>query len=96
MIRSRTFFRFQHKYAPYIFVAPFVVAFSIFGLYPLVKSAWLSFYMTSGPRSQVYVGLDNFRFLFTDADFGKAVWNTTVFAVFSVFLQLPLSLGWRC
>ncbi|NQT87829.1 sugar ABC transporter permease [bacterium] len=93
MNRSRTFFRWQHKYAPYFFVAPFAVIFSVFGLYPLIKSAWLSFYMTSGPRSQVFVGLDNFRFLFSDADFGKAVWNTTVFAVFSVCFQLPLSLG---
>jgi len=32
-------------------------------------------------------------FLLSDADFVKAVWNTAVFAFFSVFLQLPLSLG---
>jgi ABC-type sugar transport system permease subunit len=93
MIRSRAFFRWQHRYAPYFFVAPFLIVFATFGLYPLVKSAWLSFYMTSGPRSRVFVGLDNFRFLFSDPDFGKAVLNTAAFAVFSVFLQLPLSLG---
>ncbi|MFP4056210.1 MAG: carbohydrate ABC transporter permease [Candidatus Brocadiia bacterium] len=93
MARGSAWFRLQHRYAPYFFVTPFVVVFLLFGLYPLVKSVWLSFYITSGPRSRVFVGLANFAFLFRDPDFGKAVWNTTVFAVFSVFLQLPLSLG---
>ncbi|MFW6163461.1 MAG: carbohydrate ABC transporter permease [Planctomycetota bacterium] len=92
MLRPRLF-RWQHKYAPYLFVAPFIVVFCAFGLYPLVKSLVLSFYITSGPRSRVFVGLGNFAFLLRDPDFLKAVRNTTVFALFSVFLQLPLSLG---
>jgi ABC-type sugar transport system permease subunit len=86
-------FYWQHRFAPYLFVAPFIVLFCTFGLYPLIKSVVLSFYVTSGPRSQVFVGLDNFTFLLGDPSFGKAVWNTFVFAVCSVFLQLPISLG---
>jgi ABC-type sugar transport system permease subunit len=86
-------FRLQHRYAPYIFVAPFVILFLVFTLYPLIKSVLLSFYITNGPKSQVFVGLDNFRFLWGDPAFHKAVSNTTFYAVCSVFLQLPLSLG---
>lgn len=86
-------FTFQNRYAPYLFVTPFVVLFCTFGLYPLVKSVVLSLYATSGPKSQLFVGLDNFRFLLQDPSFLKAVWNTAVFAAGSVFLQLPLSLG---
>ena len=86
-------FRLQHRYAPYIFVAPFVILFLVFTLYPLIKSVLLSFYITNGPKSQVFVGLDNFRFLWSDPAFHKAVSNTTFYAVCSVFLQLPLSLG---
>ena len=86
-------FRLQHSYAPYIFVAPFVILFLVFTLYPLIKSVLLSFYITNGPKSQVFVGLDNFRFLWSDPAFHKAVSNTTFYAVCSVFLQLPLSLG---
>lgn len=86
-------FRLQHRYAPYLFVAPFVVLFLTFTLYPLVKSIVLSFYITNGPRSQVFAGLENFRFLLNDTAFHKAVWNTCVYTFFSVFLQLPLSLG---
>jgi ABC-type sugar transport system permease subunit len=86
-------FHLQHRYAPYVFVAPFIVLFCTFGLYPLVKSVVLSLYATSGPKSQLFVGLDNFRFLLQDPSFIKAVRNTAVFAACSVFLQLPLSLG---
>ncbi|MFT5090213.1 MAG: ABC-type sugar transport system permease subunit [Candidatus Latescibacterota bacterium] len=86
-------FRLQHRYAPYVFVAPFVVLFLVFTLYPLIKSIMLSFYITNGPKSQIFVGLDNFRFLWSDPAFHKAVWNTSFYAACSVFLQLPLSLG---
>jgi ABC-type sugar transport system permease subunit len=86
-------FRLQHRYAPYLFVAPFVLLFLGFGLYPLVKSLYLALHVTNGPKSHVFVGLGNFSFLFSDPDFHKAVWNTAVYAFFSVFLQLPCSLG---
>ena len=91
--RADGLFQLQHRWAPYIFVAPFVVLFCTFGLYPLIKSVVLSLFITSGPDSQKFVGLDNFAFLLTDPDFWKALGNTVVFALFSVFLQLPLSLG---
>ena len=93
MSTSATFYRWQHKYAPYVFTAPFVITFAVFGLYPLVKSLVLAFYITNGPKSQVFVGFENFAFMLHDPNFYKAAWNTAVFAFFSVFLQLPLSLG---
>ena len=93
MFRSSKLYRFQYRYAPYVFVSPFIITFLVFGLYPLVKSLVLSTYITNGPKSRIFVGLDNFRFMITDPDFRKAAWNTSVFAFFSVFLQLPLSLG---
>ena len=87
------FFRLQNRYAPYLFIAPFVVLFLTFTLYPIAKSLSLSFYITNGPKSQVFVGWDNFRFLWGDPAFHRAVWNTCIYALTSVFLQLPLSLG---
>jgi len=86
-------FRLQHRLAPYLFVAPFVLLFVSFGLYPIVKSLALSLYATNGPRDAVFVGLANFRFLLSDPDFHTAVLNTVEFALWSIFLQLPLALG---
>lgn len=87
------YFRYQQKMAPYLFVAPFVLLFLLFGLYPLVKSLVLAFYVTNGPKSHRFVGLENFRYLLGDPNFHKALWNTSVYAFFSVFLQLPVALG---
>jgi ABC-type sugar transport system permease subunit len=90
--RQRLWMR-QQRWAPYLFVAPFVVLFCVFGVYPLANSLVLAFHTTAGPKAMAFCGLDNFRFLLSDADFTKAFWNTAVFTFFSVFLQLPLSLG---
>ncbi|MCX6382451.1 MAG: sugar ABC transporter permease [Armatimonadetes bacterium] len=92
-MKETSFFRLQHRYAPYLFVSPFLFLFSVFGVYPIFKSLQLSLYITNGPRDHVFVGLGNFQFLLRDPDFHTAVWNTIVFALCSVFLQLPLSLG---
>ena len=90
--KSRSFRR-QHKLAPYLFISPFLFTFLIFGCYPIVQSLRLSLYATNGPKSHVFVGLSNYQFLIGDADFRTAVWNTLVYAFWSVFLQLPLALG---
>lgn len=86
-------FLLQHRMAPYLFTAPFLIVFALFGLWPIIKSLVMSLYITAGPRDEVFVGLGNFRSLLADGDFHTAVWNTVVFAVCTVLLQLPLSLG---
>lgn len=91
--RTSRWFVLQYRMAPYLFVSPFLILFLTFGAYPILKSLLLSFYATNGPKSAVFVGLQNFTFLLSDPDFHTAVWNTAVFAFWSVFLQLPLSLG---
>ena len=58
-----------------------------------MKALTLAFYATAGPKDSAFVGGANFAFLLRDADFGKAVWNTVVYAFWSIFLQLPLALG---
>ncbi len=83
----------SRQYAPYLFVAPFLLTFVVFGLYPIVKSLSLSLYATNGPRDHVYVGLSNYAFILHDPDFHTALWNTAHYAFWSVFLQLPLALG---
>ena len=79
--------------APYLFLAPFVISFLVFGAYPIVRSVMLSFYITSGPEAQHFVGLGNYLYLLQDPDFWTAFRNTATFALGSVVLQLPLSLG---
>src|SRR5690242_18428894 len=77
--------------APYVFLAPYLVLSAVFLIYPLIQAAILAFYQTNGPAARAFVGFSNFQFLASDPVFHKALKNTTLFAVASVCLQLPLS-----
>jgi ABC-type sugar transport system permease subunit len=92
MTRARLW-ALQHRFAPYLFVLPFVLLFTCFLVYPLVRSVVLSMYQTAGPRSTKFVGLANFRFLLTDQYFWLAVANTAVLALTFLCIQIPCSLG---
>ncbi len=80
-------------FKPYLFLLPYLLLTAVFFLYPFLNAVGLTFYMTNGPRSRIFVGLDNFRYLFEDPMFRTALLNTTVFAAASVCIQLPLSMG---
>lgn len=83
----------HRAWVPYAFLSPYILLTSVFFLYPFVNALLLTCYQTNGPRSRVFVGLDNFRYLLTDPTFHTALGNTTIFALVSVSLQLPLSMG---
>ncbi len=78
---------------PYAFVAPYVLVTLAFFVYPVLKATILAFYQTNGARSEVFVGFGNFAFILSDPDFYTALYNTTIYAIFSIGLQLPLALG---
>jgi ABC-type sugar transport system permease subunit len=93
MIRSRLW-QLQHRYAPVLFISPFVVLLGIFLIYPMMRSLILSLYSTAGgPRSEKFIGSGNYWFVLHDKLFWGAALNTLVFALGLVTLQIPLSLG---
>ena len=85
--------RLNKRTAPWLFLSPYLVLTLIFFLYPFIYAIILAFYQTNGPKSWNFVGLENFAFVLADGDFHIAVWNTTIFALASILVQLPLSLG---
>ncbi|MEY2934138.1 MAG: L-arabinose transport system permease protein AraP [Pseudomonadota bacterium] len=85
--------RLYRGWAPYVFLAPFLLLSAVFTVYPLLRAAILAFQQTNGPASRVFVGLDNFRYVLSDPNFYQALGNTSKYALFSLFLQLPLALG---
>lgn len=84
---------FSRRYAPYLFLSPFLLSFAIFSLWPLAQSIFLSMQRTFGPGNSQFIFLDNFLFLVQDPLFWKATKNTTMFAAGSLFVQLPVALG---
>jgi multiple sugar transport system permease protein len=76
------------------FMSPWILGFSVFFGYPLVMSAYLSFThydLLSSPR---WIGLANYRYLFTtDQTVWPAVKNTLWFIAIAVPLQVLFALG---
>jgi ABC-type sugar transport system permease subunit len=83
----------QAKYAPYLFVAPFLLLFLGFMVYPLLRSVSMSFYSYAGPHTSRFVGLGHYRFFLGDFLLWIAVANTLIYALLFMALQIPLSLG---
>jgi ABC-type sugar transport system permease subunit len=78
--------------APYLFVAPFLVLFFVFSIYPVLYSLYLSFFKATGLSSWQFIGLENYADLLSDRRFIKSVTNTSYYAAASVFLLSPLAL----
>jgi ABC-type sugar transport system permease subunit len=85
--------RGTRRYAPWVFLLPYLAVTLVFFCYPLIDAAVLAFHQTNGASTRVWVGLDNFRFVLSDGDFWIALRNTAVYTFASLFVQLPLSLG---
>ncbi|MGH7245113.1 MAG: carbohydrate ABC transporter permease [Phycisphaerales bacterium] len=79
--------------APWLFLAPFLVCFAVFTLYPLVQSVVLSMQTTFGPGATRFVGIANYRALMHDPLFWIALKNTCVYTLGSLLVQLPIALG---
>ena len=72
-------FYINKEYTGYLFIAPFIIGFLLFGLYPVFNTFYLSFTDTTLLSSDVnLIGLKNFQRLFADDFFMKAVKNTWI------------------
>jgi len=71
------FKKLKHDQYGYLFVAPFIIGFLVFGLYPVVNTIVLSFTdRTLMSSTYNFTGLRNFQLLFADNTFMTAVKNT--------------------
>jgi multiple sugar transport system permease protein/raffinose/stachyose/melibiose transport system permease protein len=76
---------------PYLFLAPSLLILSVFIIYPIGQSLWVSLHDWSiGAVEQPWVGLGNYRELFGDSRFWNALKVTLLFTVVSVGIQLVL------
>lgn len=84
----------RNKIAICIFMLPAVVLFAMIIIIPIFMSSYYSLLDWDGITKGVFVGLDNFKELFTSksAGFPKTLKNAMLLAVLSTFIQLPISL----
>jgi multiple sugar transport system permease protein len=77
----------------YLFVAPFIIGFLLFGLYPVYNTIALSFTNTSMMKPNAdFVGLLNFKRLFADHTFLTAIKNTWSLWIMNFIPQIGIAL----
>lgn len=85
-------FRFQRRAAPYLFIAPFFLGYAIFWGYPVLNGFWTSLFSERRGGTQHWIGLRNYADLLHDDRFLHALRNTTLYALGSVFIIVPVAL----
>lgn len=87
--------RKKHDYnrTGYLFVAPFVIVFLVFSLYPVLRTFYLSFCQYKGGilAEPKFIGLDNYIRVVTDKFFWKSLWNTCKIWGVNIVLQLGMA-----
>lgn len=88
MKSKKSFFR---TVEPYLYLIPVMILFILFVFWPFVKTIQLSFARTT-PLGQVaqYVGLGNYKNIFTDGTFLNSLVTTLKFSVMRVILSIAI------
>jgi len=89
--RSRTLKRVREALLAYIYVLPALAVIIVFGLYPVFRAFYISLHRWSIVKG-AFVGLENYRTLFSDANVGKAFGVTVFYVIATVPLTMMVSL----
>ncbi len=81
---------FSQKFAPYLFVSPFIISFLVFVLYPIVSTIHMSFYQIL-PGESTFVGLENYKRLWNE-QFFTAFSNSLRYTFWTLIILIPIPL----
>jgi alpha-glucoside transport system permease protein len=82
--------RVREGVRPYVFVGPCLVILAVFLVYPVINTLLISFKDAS---SESFVGLANYRFVFTDHDMLTAIRNTAAWIVIVPLFGVAIGLA---
>jgi cellobiose transport system permease protein len=92
-VRPRSRFNFRKDYYGYLFIAPFIIGWLLFGLYPVYNTFYLSFTDTTMmSRESNWIGLQNYVRLFADDTFMTAVKNTWLLWILNFIPQIGIAM----
>jgi raffinose/stachyose/melibiose transport system permease protein len=77
----------------YAYVAPALLVFAVFLLFPLLRSVWLSLYEWDGLGVGTWVGLGNYADVLTEPDLRRPFLNSLLLIVFFSFIPVTLGLA---
>jgi alpha-glucoside transport system permease protein len=82
--------RFRETIRPYVFVGPALVILAVFLVYPVFNTIFISF---ENSTSTEFVGLDNYKFVFTDVSMLRSIRNTVGWLVLVPLVAVSIGLA---
>jgi alpha-glucoside transport system permease protein len=82
--------RFRETIRPYVFVGPALVLLSVFLVYPVFNTIFISL---RSSNSTEFVGLENYRFVFTDPGMLRSIRNTVGWLVLVPIVAVSIGLA---
>lgn len=83
----------KNNYLAYVLIAPTYILFSIFFLFPLLFSLYLTFFKWNGFAPQMdFIGFKHYIRIFSDPNFLNAFKNTLLYTVVTVPISISISL----
>lgn len=92
MVHELSGTRRWHWLNPWLFLLPAAIMFSIYVIFPIFQSIWISFHEWDGIGDKTFIGFDNYRELFDDNRFWTALINNVLWLVFYM-AAVPIGLG---
>lgn len=83
----------KKKLNSYLLVAPYLLHFILFVAFPVIFTIVLTFHKWNIISPMQFTGLTNYEKLFQDTYFFKAIYNTVIFLLIHIPLQLAIALG---
>lgn len=79
----------KRKFEAFLFVVPALIVLGIFVYMPLVSNVINSFHsFTLSSTTKEWVGLANYKNLFTDKTILISIWNNVLYAIISIIIQV--------
>jgi alpha-glucoside transport system permease protein len=82
--------KIREHFRPYVFVGPALVLLSVFLVYPVFNTILISF---KDSNSLEFVGIENYKFLFTDSDMLTAIRNTAGWLILVPLVAVSIGLA---
>lgn len=82
----------QQRIAPWVFMAPALLFFGVYVVWPIIQSFQIGLYDWDGFSEKTWIGTGNYEELFDDDRFWTSVWNNVLW-LFLFLLALPIGLA---
>ncbi|MEK5254272.1 MULTISPECIES: carbohydrate ABC transporter permease [unclassified Paenibacillus] len=82
----------RSRITAYTFISPFFILFSIFGLYPIFFTIYLSFFKWDALNPMKFVGMKNYELVTSDPTFWISFSNTLIMGLLGTVPQILLAL----